>query len=295
MKIYFLSSLPCLLTLNGAYFGRTDTFPRHAEVCAKDEVFVEFHPENALPIGFFITERLPFSPPDRCEVYLLPDAIAVYAKNFASSDLTLRVHAQKRIGDTLISVFSQGGGQVCVESAKGTFVQPLPHSFFPSDIRAIGDCFLLVAGDQLMAIDAEGKPILSERYDSFEVEGNSLRALLPLQDSKRRKARCAWEFSGGCRRTEFTLLQPPEEDRVGLIAYAFFESILLGEGYEQFLGEDMQKNAEKLPAFLGNFRAVLPTDDESVCHLVYQKAERLYEIKPFRVTLEQGKIVDIQG
>jgi hypothetical protein len=54
MKVYFLSSQPCILTLNGAYFGTTDTFERFLELSPKDNLFVEFTPENGLPIRFFL-------------------------------------------------------------------------------------------------------------------------------------------------------------------------------------------------------------------------------------------------
>ena len=54
MKVYFLSAQPCILTLNGAYFGKTDTFERFIEVSAKDNVYAKFSPQNAGDIGFFI-------------------------------------------------------------------------------------------------------------------------------------------------------------------------------------------------------------------------------------------------
>ena len=68
MKIYFLSSRPCALMLGGVFFGMTDTFERFAEIEPKDNVFAEFIPEGALPVGFFITEKLRFSPPEQ-DVY----------------------------------------------------------------------------------------------------------------------------------------------------------------------------------------------------------------------------------
>ena len=63
MKIYFLSSRPCALFLDGEFAGKTDLFERFADVSPKDNVFVRFVPEGALPVSFFLTERLRFSPP----------------------------------------------------------------------------------------------------------------------------------------------------------------------------------------------------------------------------------------
>ena len=76
MKIYFLSSRPCALFLDGEFAGRTDLFERFADINPKDNAFVRFVPEGALPVSFFLTERLRFSPPDGCEVYILRDGIA---------------------------------------------------------------------------------------------------------------------------------------------------------------------------------------------------------------------------
>ena len=78
MKVYFLSSKPCILTLNGAYFGLTDTFERYAEISPKDNLFAEFTPESGQPIRFFLNENIRLNPPDRCEIYLLKDALAVW-------------------------------------------------------------------------------------------------------------------------------------------------------------------------------------------------------------------------
>ncbi|MBQ8428266.1 MAG: hypothetical protein IJX18_03325 [Clostridia bacterium] len=296
MKTYFLSSVPCALVIGGAYFGRTDSFPRHADVCASDEVFVEFHPENALPIGFFITEDLPFCPPEKCEVYLLPDGIAIYAKEFTPCDFSLKVLLQQRLGDTTVTVFQQGAKQVCIESLGGMFVATLPPSFCPKKAERIGEFFLLVAPDRFCLLNEKAEIVLMEACEEVHIEAECLHALLPLENSRGRKAKCTWDLTGGdCVRKEFTLLQPTLQETEGLIAYGFFESLLIGADYTQFLSESLKKDQEKIPAFLGNFLSVLPTDKENACNLVYQKAERLFEIKTFRLQIEEDKIIDIQG
>ena len=295
MKIYFFSSRPCALVVGGAYFGKTDTFPRHAEVYAKDELLVEFRPENALPITFFLTEQIRFQPPPRCEVTLLPDGIAIFAKEFIPCDFTLRNFLQEKLNDTLLTVFSQGEMQVCLETPTGTFVKPLPPSFCPNSAQTVGDFYLLSSIDHFCLLDKSAQILLYERCESLSVEGDLLSATLPLPQGKGRKAKCAWRLSEGVRREQFTLLQPAEEKEEGLLAYAFFQSVLLGLEYEQFLGEPLRDKAKELPAFLGDFFDVLPQEEENACGLLYRKADRLYEIKIFRVTTEEGKIVEIEN
>ena len=130
----------------------------------------------------------------------------------------------------------------------------------------------------------------------MQIQDECLHAVLPLQSSRGIKAKCVWELTSGvCTRKEFTLLQPTLQEKAGLIAYAFFESLLIGADYMPFLSESLKKDSEKIPAFLGNFLSVLPTDEENACNLVYQKANRLFEVKTFRLQIEQDKIVDIQG
>ena len=42
MKIYFLSSQPCMLSLNGVFYGVTDKFQRFADICLSDHIFAKF-------------------------------------------------------------------------------------------------------------------------------------------------------------------------------------------------------------------------------------------------------------
>ena len=96
MKIYFLSSRPCALTVGGAYFGVTDTFERFAELSLKDNLYAQFSPQGALPIGVFLTEKLRTEPPENCEVYLLKDGAAIYAKDFPPADFTSNTAVRDR-------------------------------------------------------------------------------------------------------------------------------------------------------------------------------------------------------
>ena len=91
--------MPAALTVNGAYLGIVDGFERSAELALRDNLFVRFEPENALPISFFLTEQIRFSPPENCEVYLLKDGIAIYARDFPPNDCMLKPITQKREGE----------------------------------------------------------------------------------------------------------------------------------------------------------------------------------------------------
>ena len=303
MKVYFLSSRPCALTLNDAYFGLTDRFERFAEISLKDNVYVRFSPENAQPIGFFLNESVRHTPPVGCEVYLFSNALAIYAKSFPPCDLTLKIIKQKRFEKNTLTLFYQGELQLSIETEKGFFISTLPPTFEKSELLFESGLFVLKAPNMLAVYTAAGERVLMENVLSCTIEAGTLYAVLPLTDSLGRVADCAWELSEtGITRTKCTLSQArtkngennPEQVKAELLPFAFFESILLGADYASFLSDDLAPQADKLKGYLGDFCSVTLTDNPSVCGLVYKKAERLFEIVKYTVSIENGKITDIQ-
>ena len=302
MKIYFLSSQPCMLSLNGVFYGVTDTFERVAEIYLPDRVFIKFTPEGAHAIGFFLTEEILSTPPDGCEVYLLKDGLAVRACDFTPIDNTLRPICQNRFGDTVVSVFQQGRVQVTIQSPDGFFNSTLPPSFSTCTLSKHGGLFFIEGKNHLAAYTGGGKCVLLEEILSFSVTETELNATLPLSDALGRVADCTWRLDkSGCQRTHFSLRQActlngetdEEKVRDELLPYAFFENVLLGENYTKMLSDELVPNAERIKAFLGDFCGVTLTADPYTCGLIQEKAPRLYEVDYFTVKIEGGKIVDI--
>ena len=303
MKIYFLSSQPCALTVNDGYFGRTDLFARTAELCLKDKLFIRFTPENAQPIAFFLTEDIRFQPPEGCEVYLLKDGIAVYAYDFPPRDCTLKPITQAKREDTLVTVFMQGRVQAAIQTRENFFTATLPPSFSVCEIFFEKNFTLLKSPDSLVVIAPNGVKVLQEKVLSFTVQEGVLHATFPLLDSLGRIAQCRYELiENELIRTQFTVKQArtktgeTDEKKIlaELLPYAFFESVLLGADYASMLSDELAPKAGALTAFLGEFTAVVPTDEASVCGLVRQKAERLFEVYYYTVEVENGKICDIK-
>ena len=304
MKIYFLSSLPCALTINGCYFGITDKFERFANLALKEKNYISFQPENAHPIGFFLTEDIRFTPPEGCEVYLLNDGIAIYACDFPSNNFALRPITQVREGKRLATLFFQGPLHLSIESEQGFFISTLPPSFQHSVLKFHRD-YLFVEGQNHLAVYAcNGERLLMETTISYSLDGDILTAKLPLCDSLGRIANCRYRLTEQTiERISFSLEQ--SRDRQGeanekniqddLLAYAFFESVLIGADYTPFLCEDLQKKAHELTAFLGDFISVVITPHPNVCGLVRKKAERLYEVAYFQVEVQNGQIIDVKG
>ncbi len=304
MKVYFLSSRPCALTLNGSYFGITDGFERFAEISLKDNLYALFSPENAQPIGCFINDRIRFSPPDGFEVYLLPDGLALYARDFPPRDFLLHAIDQQRREGTLATLFLQGELQLSIESEEGFFIACVPPTFARASIRFIEGLIGLEGEDKLALYTVKGERVFCENVRSFRVEEGVLTALLPLSDALGRTAECSYALSKeGCKQTGCVLRQTrtekgeTTEDKIAasLLPFAFFESVLLGLDYKQLLSDELSKKADYLVDFLGDFIAVAPRKEQNACGLVRKKGERLYEVVTFFVEVKEGKIVDIRG
>ena len=297
MKIYFLSSTPCALSFNGAYFGITDRFERFAEVSLQDRLFVRFTPENALPIGFFLTENIRFTPPNGCDVYLLPDGIAIYAHDFPPVDFSIKVVSQERFNDVLVTVYKQGALQLSIESKQGFFTTTLPNCFSDCELSYHADLIFLKSKNHLGVYALNAKCVLFEEVLDVSVSETELNATLPLSDSLKRSAKCTWSLSpDGCSRTQFTILDPSNcSSQEELLPFDFFESVLIGANFKELLSDALQPNADKIRAFLGDFEAVTLTKDINTCGLVKKKAERLYEVQYYTVECKDGKITDIQG
>lgn len=298
MKIYFLSSIPCALSLNGLYFGNTDTFERFAEVCLSDKLYAQFSPAGSLPIGFFITEEIMENPPIGCEVYILRDGICINACDFPPADCCLRPVAQAREGNYLATVFWQGKLQLNIESPKGFFNATLPPLFAPCEVVFCENLLLLKGENALTVYDLTGKCLLLERFTECSLSGNTLNATLPLSDRLQRFAKCEWTLENGeCKRTTCSLVQACEPDQTNddLLAYAFFECVLIGGDFASFLADELQPDAEHIRAFLGDFIAVTLTETPNVCGLVRAKKQRLFTVDYFSVEIENGKIADVKG
>ena len=294
MRVYFLASQPCALYIGGVYLGAVSDFERYANLELTDNLPVRFECENALPVCFFLQENIIFSPPERCEVYLLKDGIAIYAKDFAPVDFTLRPIAQAKNKDCVATVFAQGDIQLSLQTEKGVFVATLPPCFANCKAVFWQEFVLLDCQDAIAVFNQRAQRLLVERVLSYQVEEDTLTAVLPLSDRYKRVAHCAYRADGeNLLRTEYTLSQEGEKVQESLLAYAFFESIRIGAPCEQFLDEELLAKANNLKEFLGNFLQVIPTEKENACLLVYQKAPRLYDTKEFTVTVQNNKITEV--
>ena len=294
MKLYFLSSTPCILRVGGAYFGQVGDFEKFAEITLKDNLFAEFIPQNALPVCFFLNEDLLFSPPKGVELYLTEHGAAIFVREFPPNDFSLKLIAQNRFENTLVTVFSQGETQVAIEDGKELFLCRLAP--FPAcEILQTGGVFLLKSADLLYALNGRGEILLRKNYLAYTATDDGFSIVCPLGDSLGRRSKESYTAKNGTlSRTEYSLLSPQSEEHAP-IAYAFFESVLIGGDFQAFLSDELTEKADGLKEFLGDFLSVVVTDDPFKAGVVKRRRERVFDVVYYQVETENGKITDIHN
>ena len=296
MRIYFLSSIPAALYVGGAYFGHISDFERFAEINLQDGLPVRIEAEGQQPLHFSLTERLPLSPPQGVDVYRLERGLALYAHGFVSTDNDFKLITQNKQGDFLATVAKQGGVILTMESADGFFTAHLPASFCVCQLIFIGN-FLLVKGREALAVfSRKAELLLSERYLTADVIGNELHFTAPLSDHYKRVAQVTYRAEEeGLIKISHSVKQSDDKPVESLLAYAFFESVRIGGNFQDFLCEELSENQENIRSFLGNFSHVIPTDSPTECLLVFPISQQLFDVRKYKVVIENGKIHDVSG
>ena len=296
MRIYFLSSQPAALYVGGVYFGQTHDFERYAEISLQDNLPVRFEAEGMHPLTFFLDERLPLQPPTGVSVYRLQNGLALYCDGFVSTDETLRLITQNRQGEVLATVYLQGSIFLGIDSPKGFFSATLPPSFAVCQLFFLGELVGVRTDNEVAVFSLDCQRLLLERYLSIEVEEGKLSLTLPLSDRYGRVAECQYRTDGNAlQRVAYQLKQSEQVGKDGLLAYAFFESVRIGADFLPFLCAELQENAQAIREFLGDFLYVLPSENPQKCLLVYRKAERLFDVRPFTIQLLDDVITDVIG
>ncbi|MDD6995753.1 MAG: hypothetical protein SPH68_04380 [Candidatus Borkfalkiaceae bacterium] len=292
MKIRFLSSVPCCLCIDGKYSGVTDTFDRFDDVRLKDNLFACFTPQNGLPLGVFLNERLFFSPPEGVEAYLLRDGAAVYARDFPPRSPDTRVVAQERFAADLITVYFQGGLFVSFETPAGFYVSPLPLRYESARISKRGDLYFIEGKNALCVFNAQGKKIFDETVLSFSYESGTLRCVLPLHGGGNRTLSGEWALTNNdCYPISKTI---EGNAKSAHRAYDFFENFRIGADVSAFLSRDLQEKIAQLRLFLGDFVYAFPCDNENECGVIRKKGERLFEADYYTAEFSEGVIVDFK-
>lgn len=288
MRVYFLSEKRGALTVGGAYFGAVDGFERSAELDPADALFCECAAIGYAPVRFCFDEQFLFAPPPHVKLYFSGDAVAVWICDFLREDSTLRVLWQERVERSRLTLCLQGRLTLNLENETGFHLIPLPESLLDAKPYPCCGGILLEGGNAFCLLSRDGEILV--RADGKVLEGGDvLKAEVAFHDSVGHTALCEWRGAELLSCTVRTA-RPPTD---ATFALAFFESVLIGADASAFLSDALKPKAGILREFLGDFEHVLLRDDPHVVGLVYARRERVYEVRAFRVEIENGNIKNL--
>lgn len=304
MRIYFLSERVAALKLNGLYLGTIDLFERHVEMDAGDNVLAEIVPDgNAESLNFFINERFLHNPPSFADVYLMDGDALIHIKKYAEKQAPLKVIAQVRFCNNLVTLYSQGGLYLSCEG-DGFEYYCLSPAFLKGSFKecAVGGQPLLILEGEgcILALSASGKKVFENSVLSYET-GENLTVKVAFETCAQVQAECTFAYDGHT----MTLISSRTEEKTApdesVLHFAFFESVLTRCDSTKYLCGELQPSAGKLGKFLGDFVGVtVPTEkffaehgDIKAAGLVYPVKPNLFNVKYFAAEISDGKITNI--
>lgn len=306
MRIYFLSERCAALKLNGAYMGVIDSFERFVDVENGGKILAEVVPDgDAMPLSFFIDDKLFSDPPDFLDVYLCGGDAVVYVSRFERRMREFKVVAQTNFCGGQYTLFLTDG-RVYLNCERGTncSLNELPRCCENANLTQNnigGFPVLLVSGaGYLVIISEDGRRVFFNPSESFDC-GDKLTVTVNFNTCAGCRAICTFGYDG----KEMTLENSRTEERVppreDILHFAFFESVLTRGDFTKYLCDDLKKSSAALPGFLGEFVDVsVPYKkfyethgDIKAAGLVYPRSKNLFVVKYFAVDIENGKITNI--
>ena len=287
MKVYFLSERLAALTLNGVYLGMIDGFERSVELDPNDGIYAEIAPAGCIPLRFCVDQDFLFAPPPNIRLYYSDNSVGVYAFGFVHEDQTLAVLSEEQLGGAHFTLYRQGGVYLRYEHGK-THILPLDDRFEKCEIKEINDGFLLTGAGAFVLLGRNGNVLVRSEGEVLEA-GETLTAEIPFHDSMGHTVVSEWR-GGELISSSIRAKRAPTE---ATYALALFECVNLGVDPAPYLHEKIRHKADSLKAFLGDYRSVVLTDSPHRVGLVYERKERVFDVRYYIVTLEDGKIANI--
>ena len=287
MKVYFLSDRPSALSLNGVFLGMIDGFERSVELDPDDGIYAEIVPAGCQPLRFVIDQDFLFSPPPHINLYFSDSDVAVYAFGFARADQTLAVLAEYQLGGAHFTLYRQGEVYLRYENGR-THIIPLDDRFEKCEIKEIKDGYLVTGTGAFLLLRRSGKVLVRSEGEVLEA-GEALKAEIPFHDAMGHTVVSEWR-GGELVSSSIRAKHTPTETTYAL---ALFECVNIGVDPSPYLHEKIRGQADTLKEFLGDYRSVVITDTPQRVGLVYERKERVFEVRYFDITLEDGKISNI--
>ena len=311
MFYYFCCNYPSAIKINGIYYGTLtcdvkclrieENFKPLVEICALNG--------HSKTVNFILDKDFLENPPENFLITDLKGGYMIKANDTLHSG-KFEVVKQQKLKSALVTVFNENGLKISIETHGDFFVETV--NFCPNDTQITefsldGEYFIAVfmqATSNLLAVykvQQSVKKVFFREVDSFCVTP-TFTTTEKLNDIAKHTVTSTWQFlNQSFERTalDCTCSQDFDFNTISedILPFAFFEEIIVGGNYQDYLIENMKKHAQKLKGFLGDFIGIIPPPkfrkiDE--IGLIYKSAENRYFTKYFTVELENRKIVNIK-
>ena len=308
MNIYFCSDYPCAVKVNGTFFSKTyqDILPCKLDEDSFIEVCSLSQGENNK--NFFLGKDFFSSPPTFASVTDLKGGYLIKF-NAKRGESEFRVIYQERLENSLVTAFNENGYKISLETRNSFFAENIDFAF--SSVSA-KEYFL--NGKNILAVFFTGQinvlkiyllsneiiKIFDRVVSEYSISG-TLITKEEYKDIKKHFVTCEWQLNGDNFSLKSKTAEPRKQIKKEklpdlLIPYLFLEDFTAGEDFSEYLSDDINKNADKLGGFFGNFLGVFPPPlfrSQDEVGLIYKIKENLFETKYFTFHLDNKKISNI--
>lgn len=309
MNLYFSSTYPCAIKLNGMFFACVADEIKPCNI--DDNVFIEVCPlsTNEQTVNFFPTNDFFCFPPDGITVTDLKGGFLVRfnKKNFKKG---FGITGQQKFNDVIVTLFNENGIKLSIETPNDFYASELP-----SDTEKMTAKKIRLCDTELLLAETCGKEktififryktkiekIFEKSIFSYSVS-DSLFTTEKITDIAGHEITVNWNFKNNKFFEDNRSIKVKEGFSVDklnshILPYAFAEEFCVGGDVTFYLADNVLNNLSKLKSYLGNYIGVMPPPlfrNEKEVGLIYKKTDNVYEIKYFIFELENRKIVNIK-
>ncbi len=309
MYFYFSSNYPAIIKLNGIYYG---TIHQSIKSCAIDggqPPFIEVCPLGGKqpPTCLILDEEFLSSPSERVSITDLKGGYLLkFDKNYDSQEF--KVFAQQKFSDAVVTVFSENGYKISIETEKDFYAENLSIELSSAEIVRIERNKELIViylyGEKTLvnvyAVKGNINKLFSRQVEQAEFKDKFI-TVEKLNDIKKHKITTEWEYSGGkiiakTKRVEAGGEIDIEKLNDKVLPFVMLEEFLAGGDYSEYLGASVLENADKLGGFFGEFIGVMPPPvfrEIDQVGLIYNCGKNLYKVEYFKFQVEKGKIINV--
>lgn len=255
------------LKINGIYMGTIQNTVKHLNVEC-DSPFIEILPlsSKGAQFNFVLDENFLARPP---EAITLTDMQGGYLISYSPipCGLSFKVIAQKKFDNCIVTCFSDSSYKLSLENNTDFYSEAIDFSVNTVQIERTNNFIVVGLTGSVTAVfvfdvSEKIKPIFKKFCNEFDISDKIITKHCFCDIAKHNLA-LTWAVAKGTvtqlkkeltRSENFSVNRLPAK----ILPYAFLEELLVGGSVEEYLSENVKKNADKLGGYLGNFIGVMP-------------------------------------